>query len=81
MVTSVHVTRILEKPAADFVYGNDTCIDDSPEFTDCSDYYPAQNLSASWNSFLTGQHRDNQTACNNSDRKYPIRIFTIQSEA
>jgi hypothetical protein len=82
MVTSIHVTRILEKTAADFVYEHDTYLHDSLEFTDCSDYYPAQNLSASWDSFLTGQQHDSQTSCdNNSDRKYPIRIFSIQQEA
>jgi hypothetical protein len=81
MVTNVHITRILEKTADDFVYENHPFIHKTLEFTDCSDYYPAQNLSVSWNSFLTGQQSDNQTDPTNNDRKYPIRIFTIQPEA
>lgn len=80
MVTSVHITRILEKtPATDFVYENDTLIHQPLNFTDCPDNYPAQNLSTSWDLFLTGQQKQDHPI--KQDRKFPIRIFTIQPEA
>jgi hypothetical protein len=82
MVTSVHITRIVEKTSAnDLGYEVDTFKNDTYDVSDCPDYYPSQSLSSSWDSFLTGQQRDNEGYCNKNNRKYPIRVFAIQPEA
>jgi hypothetical protein len=76
MVTSVHITHILEKTSAsDLAYEVETFKNEGDDVTDC----PAQTIS-SWASFLTGHRSDNHTYQNN-ERKYPIRVFTIQPEA
>lgn len=82
MVTSIHITHILEKIASiDFVYENDTIVHDSLELIDYPDNYPAQERLSSWDLFLPGQQHGNQNSHQKQDRKFPIRIFTIQPEA
>jgi hypothetical protein len=81
MVTNIHITRILEKTSAnDLPYEVETFKNEGHEVIDCPDYYPAQSLSSPWASFLTSQRVDSHTSQNNN-RKYPIRVFTIQPEA
>jgi hypothetical protein len=81
MVTNIHITRILEKtPTSDLPYEVETFKNEGHDVIDCPDYYPAQNLSLSLASFLTSQRVDSHTSQNN-ERKYPIRVFTIQPEA
>lgn len=80
MVTNIYISRILEKTSAnDFVYEVDTFKNDALDVMDCPDHYPAQTIS-SWASFLTNPHNDDHASQTN-ERKYPIRVFTIQPEA
>ena len=80
MVTNVHITRISERTAAhNAAYDTDVFSNNLHGLTDCPDRYDTQN-NGSWTAKLTGQRTETHHSRSKMERKYPIRIFTIQHE-